>query len=150
MSIYVCSMAEAASLTAEVDALRGKKSPGTDDYVTLLCLGLRFISYSSYIVKLRQCDLRRAMKIWFYRRGVKVKEINGCLLRLCAKNVVAVTRWSGFIYRSCPILLQYPGKLYINHSKITQFRYPAWGQQGPKSISERQIGRKSLGESACL
>lgn len=63
MSIYVCSMAEAASLTAEVDALRGKKSPGIDDHVTLLCLGLRLISYSSYIVKLRQCDLRRAMKI---------------------------------------------------------------------------------------
>ena len=149
MSIYVCSMAEAASLTAEVDALRGKKSPGIDDHVTLLCLGLRLISYSSYIVKLRQCDLRRAMKIWSYWRGVKVKERNSCLIRLCAKNVVVVTRWWGFIYRSCPILLQYPGK-YINHSKNTQFRYPAWGQREPKSISERQIGRKSLGECACL
>ena len=63
MSIYVCSMAEALSLTAEVDALRGKKSPGIDDYVTLLCLGLQFITYSSDTVKRRQCDLRRAMKI---------------------------------------------------------------------------------------
>lgn len=63
MSIYVCSMAEAASLTAEVDALRGKKSPGIDDYVTLLCLVSRFISYSSYTVKLGQCDLRGVMKI---------------------------------------------------------------------------------------
>ena len=27
--VYPCSMAEAAALTSELDALRGKKSPGT-------------------------------------------------------------------------------------------------------------------------
>lgn len=75
VSIYICSMAEAASLTAEVDALRGKKSPGIDDCVTLLCLGLRLISYFSYTVKLRQCDLRRAMKICSLLTRCEVKEI---------------------------------------------------------------------------